>query len=66
MAAPHPFRHTPHTLRGSIGSSTEASSGCVGMAAPRRRRCSLLQYSQLHMVGSFAKLFFPTLLRWVL
>eukprot|EP00959_Pyramimonas_sp_CCMP1952_P314692 6587634-Pyramimonas_sp.AAC.1 len=26
-----PFRHTPHTFRGSIGSSTESPNGCVGM-----------------------------------
>eukprot|EP00959_Pyramimonas_sp_CCMP1952_P277228 5795816-Pyramimonas_sp.AAC.1 len=34
MAAPRPFRHTPHTFRGPVGSCTEGPSGCVGMAAP--------------------------------
>eukprot|EP00959_Pyramimonas_sp_CCMP1952_P012912 273065-Pyramimonas_sp.AAC.1 len=27
----HPFRHTPHTVRGPIGSSAEGPSGCVRM-----------------------------------
>ena len=31
MAPPRPFRHTSHTLRGPIGSSTEGSSGRVRM-----------------------------------
>eukprot|EP00959_Pyramimonas_sp_CCMP1952_P302863 6336589-Pyramimonas_sp.AAC.1 len=34
MAAPHQFRHSPHTVRGPIGGSTEGPSGCVRMPAP--------------------------------
>eukprot|EP00959_Pyramimonas_sp_CCMP1952_P256789 5364786-Pyramimonas_sp.AAC.1 len=29
-----PFRHTPHTVRGPRGSSTEGPSGRVRMASP--------------------------------
>ena len=34
MAYPHPIRHTPHTFRGPVRSSTEGPSGRVRMAYP--------------------------------
>eukprot|EP00959_Pyramimonas_sp_CCMP1952_P370018 7749616-Pyramimonas_sp.AAC.1 len=40
MATPLPFRRTPHTFRGPIGSSTNGPSGCVRMRAPRPFRNS--------------------------
>eukprot|EP00959_Pyramimonas_sp_CCMP1952_P208766 4366772-Pyramimonas_sp.AAC.1 len=33
-----PFRHTPHTIRGPIGISTEGSSGRVRMSPPHSIR----------------------------
>ena len=75
MRPPHPFRHTPHTSRRPIGSSSGSPNGCVRMRPPRPFRhiphtscrpigSSLsfvkpaLRYSQLHMLGSFARIFF--------
>eukprot|EP00959_Pyramimonas_sp_CCMP1952_P257723 5385408-Pyramimonas_sp.AAC.1 len=43
MAAPHPFRHTFHTFRGPLGSS-------LSFAQPA------LRHSQLHIVGSIARI----------
>eukprot|EP00959_Pyramimonas_sp_CCMP1952_P000832 16588-Pyramimonas_sp.AAC.1 len=34
MAHPHPIRHTIHTLRGLIGSSTQCPSDTARMACP--------------------------------
>eukprot|EP00959_Pyramimonas_sp_CCMP1952_P051192 1069918-Pyramimonas_sp.AAC.1 len=35
MRHPHEFRHTPHTLRGPIGSSKEGPSGTARLHHPR-------------------------------
>ena len=52
-----PFRRTPHTVRGPIRGSTEGPSDNVRMWCPSPSSISpALRYSQLHMVGSFAKL----------